>query len=52
MPLPTGNTSTDLATIILMRRGQCTPVPKAAFRSPGDLERFRTLLAERMTPGA
>ena len=37
---------------VLMRRNHCTPVPKAAFRSAADLDRFRTLVANRMTPGA
>ena len=47
----TGMIETDRC-YVLLRRAQCTPVPKAAFRSPVDVDRFRTLVAERITPGA
>ena len=37
---------------VLMRRGRCTPIPKRAFTTIADVERFRTLVAKRIAPSA
>ena len=37
---------------VLMRKGRCcTPIPKRAFTTAGDADRFRTLVAGHLTPG-
>lgn len=45
----TGMIETDRC-YVLMRRGFCTPIPKAAFATPADAERFRTLAVRSLTP--
>lgn len=35
---------------VLMRNNRCTPVPKRAFTTPADADRFRALVARSVTP--